>query len=143
MGFLSKLFGQHGSVKAELRRVIRSDINIADALIAHVSWKARLENYLNGNSAEELDPMVICRDDQCMLGKWIHGPALTYLNDNDGFFKLRKDHANFHFVAGNVVKKMQENDKTAAYALMQNEYDRVSSEIVNDLMELKQLLTDE
>jgi len=142
MGFLSKLFGQPGNTRAKVRTAIRSDINITDAISAHVNWKARLENYLNGNSAEELDPMVICRDDQCLLGKWIHGPALTYLNDDDGFYRLRKNHANFHFVAGNVVKKMQENDKAAAYALLNSEYERVSSEIVNDLRDLEQQLAD-
>jgi len=143
MGFLSKLFGQHDNSKVNVRAAINSDINIAEALAAHVNWKGRLVRYLNGTSDEELDPMVICRDDQCALGKWIHGPALNYFHADDDFHKLRTDHANFHFVAGNVVKKMQENDKEGANSLMKNEYERASREVINGLTELNKHLVSE
>lgn len=144
MGFLSKIFGQNDMAKvnagATIRATIRSDINISDALAAHVNWKERLERYLNGTSEEELDPMVICRDDQCALGKWIHGPALNYFHGDADFHKLRTDHANFHYVAGNVVKKMQEHDKEGANTLLKNEYERTSREVINDLTELNKQL---
>jgi hypothetical protein len=54
-----------------------------------MKWKGRLQNYVDGTSKEQLDPMIICRDDQCALGKWIHGPALQYFCDGEGFYKLR------------------------------------------------------
>ncbi len=43
---------------------IREEINMLDAINAHVTWKVRLQNYLNGSSTEELDATAICRDDQ-------------------------------------------------------------------------------
>lgn len=115
---------------------IKSEINIMDAISAHVKWKVRLQDYLNGTSTETLDPMVICRDDQCTLGKWIHGPALQHFHDQDAFHALRADHAQFHFIAGNVVKKMQDNDPAGADALMEGDYARTSRRVVQALNEL-------
>jgi hypothetical protein len=107
-----------------------------EAITAHVRWKMRLEECLNGTSKETLDPMTICRDDQCVLGKWIYGPALRYFSNSGEFQQLRTDHAQFHFLAGNVVKKAQENDRAGATALMTNEYSQVSNKVVRALTEL-------
>ena len=132
MGFFSSLFGFGESKKAS----IRDEINIMDAINAHIQWKLRLERYLNGTSDEKLDPNVICRDDQCKLGKWIHGPALKHFQGDDGFVTLRDDHAQFHLIAGQVVTIMQENDKAAAEALMKSDYMRASRKVVHALTDL-------
>jgi len=121
---------------ANKKEAIRDEINIMDAITAHVKWKVRLQGYLNGTSGETLDPMVICRDDQCTLGKWIHGPGMKHFHEHEAFHALRSDHAEFHFIAGNVVKKVQENDRAAADALMENEYARTSRKVVQALNEL-------
>jgi hypothetical protein len=142
MGFFSRLFGQDESNAVDVKATIRSEINISDAVAAHMKWKGRLQSYLDGTSQEQLDPMVICRDDQCVLGKWIHGPALNYFHGDEGFHKLRSDHANFHFIAGTVVKKVQENDKAAADALMRNDYAHASREVIHDLTELNKHLNE-
>jgi hypothetical protein len=141
MGFFSKLFG-HDEEKeaAKMREAIRSEINIPECIDAHMKWKGRLQKYLDGTSEEQLDPMVVCRDDQCVLGKWIHGPALTYFHSDEGFHKLRADHATFHFVAGTVVKKIQENDFAGSDALMRSDYARASREVIQDLTELNKQL---
>jgi len=115
---------------------IKQEISIMDAITAHIKWKVRLQDYLNGTSTEQLDPMVICRDDQCALGKWIHGPALKHFHEHQAFHKLRADHAQFHFVAGTVVKKAQENDRTGANALMENDYAHASHKVVQALNDL-------
>ncbi len=140
MGFFSRLFGNNGEEEAKIRETIRSEINIFECIDAHMKWKGRLQSYLDGTSQEQLDPMIICRDDQCVLGKWIHGPALNYFHNDEGFHKLRADHANFHFVAGSVVKKMQDNDRAGSDALLKNEYARASREVIQDLTELNKQL---
>ena len=132
MGFFSSLFGFGASKKAS----IKDEINIMDAINAHIQWKLRLERYLNGTSNEKLDPSVICRDDQCKLGKWIHGPALKHFQADDGFVTLRDDHAQFHLIAGRVIANMQENDKAAAEALMKGDYIRASRKVVHALTDL-------
>lgn len=143
MGFFSRLFGhneQDAAHQAHIRKTISSEVNIAECIEAHMKWKGRLQNYLDGTSKEQLDPMVICRDDQCVLGKWIHGPALKYLHDKQGFHKLRSDHANFHFIAGSIVKKVQERDMVTSDALMKTEYARASRDVIQDLTELNKEL---
>lgn len=140
MGFFSKLFGQGESAKASVQDSIRSEIDISECIAAHMKWKGRLQSYLDGTSEEKLDPMVICRDDQCALGKWIHGPAVNHFGGDEGFNKLRSDHAQFHFVAGNVVKKVQENDRAGADALMKSDYSQASREVIHDLTELNKHL---
>jgi Chemoreceptor zinc-binding domain len=144
MDLFSKSLGQVGGSNAEirdaLREEIRSEVNIAECIDAHMQWKGRLQGYLDGTSSEQLDPAVICRDDQCALGKWIQGPAIKHFREDDDFRKLRADHYRFHLIAGNVVKKAQENDRAGSYALLENEYARVSREIIKDLTELDKML---
>jgi hypothetical protein len=137
MGFFSSLLGFGGSKKTN----IKEEINILDAINAHIRWKIRLESYLNGTSEEKLDPNIICRDDQCVLGKWIHGPALKHFHDDEGLTNLRDHHAQFHVIAGDVVAKMQANDKTAAEKLLKGEYMNASRIVVRDLTELNKQLT--
>ncbi|MBU1481883.1 MAG: CZB domain-containing protein [Gammaproteobacteria bacterium] len=143
MGFFSKLFGHNAGNEAKMREAIRSEISIPEAIDVHMRWKGRLQSYVDGTSKEQLDPMVICRDDQCDLGKWILGPALQYFHDDEGFEKLRSDHANFHFVAGSVVMKVKDNDLAASEALLNNEYARASRDVIQDLTELNKLLRQE
>lgn len=133
MGFFSSLAALGESKQTN----IQDEINIMDAINAHVQWKIRLDKYLNGTSEEKLDPKIICRDDQCKLGKWLHGPALKYFhNDDAGFKTLRDDHAQFHVIAGNVVTNVQMNNMAAAEMLMNSEYLRASRKVVRGLTKL-------
>lgn len=112
-----------------------------EAINAHVRWKIRLEKYVDGTSEEKLDPGIICRDDQCQLGKWINGPALEHFRDDAGLNTLRDDHAQFHIIAGEVVNKIHANDKVAAEVLLKGEYMEASRKVVRDLTELNKHLT--
>jgi hypothetical protein len=130
----------HIHVDEERKARIRSEIDLMKAVEAHINWKLRLQNYMNGTSAENLDPMVICRDDQCELGKWIHGPATDHFHGVEAFHDLRADHAQFHYVAANVVKHVQAADRPTAEALICNEYTQVSHKVVMALTELSKLV---
>jgi len=138
MGLFATLF--HTRVDTATKAAIRGEIDLAQAVEAHLRWKLRLQNYIEGKSDEKLDPMVICRDDQCTLGKWIHGPATDYFHDAEPFHELRADHAQFHFVAGNIVKSIQENDRAAAEKLFHGEYAQVSHKVMVALTELNDLV---
>lgn len=142
MGLISSmasLFQIH--IDETKKNKIRDEINLAEAVEAHVSWKVRLQKYLDGKSDEQLDPMVICRDDQCKLGKWIHGPALNHFHTFEPFHELRADHAQFHYVAANVVKNVQANDRVAAEEILKGEYQKISHKVVMALTELNNLVT--
>lgn len=143
MGLLSGMASLfHIHIDAAKKELIRDEINLAEAVEAHINWKIRLKNYLDGKSNEDLDPMVICRDDQCKLGQWIHGPALNHFHEFEPFHKLRADHAQFHYVAANVVKNVQANDHAAAEAIFKDEYQHVSHDVVMALTELNRLVTE-
>jgi len=132
MNFFASMFSLSGNENVN----IRDDLNITETITAHVSWKVRLQKYVDGKSDEPLDPMVICRDDQCALGKWIHGPATKHFHADKAFHTLRSDHAQFHYVAANVVRYVQEGDKAGAQALLRGEYSKVSHQVVVMLLEL-------
>jgi len=132
MGFFSNILGLDEAKK----EIIKTDINIMDAINAHVLWKIRLEKYINGTSEEKLDARVICLDNQCKLGKWIYGPALEHLQSDESLDYLRDEHAKFHAFAGRIVESVQANDKAAATALMEGDYKFTSRKVIFALTEL-------
>ncbi|WP_298136235.1 CZB domain-containing protein [Acidiferrobacter sp.] len=137
LGSFAEFFG-FSDTASHQKALIRQEINIMDAINAHVQWKIRLQDFLDGKTQEALDPMVIGRDDRCVLGQWIHGPALRHFHENPTFQKLRADHAQFHLFAANVVKLTQDNDRSAARALLDGDYQRISHKVVHALTDLKQ-----
>ncbi len=143
MGLFAKLFGRNGAGASDARAAIRSEVNIVECIDAHMKWKGRLQSCLEGTSRERLDPAVISCDDQCALGKWIHGPAPNYFQDDEDFLKLCSDHAYFHLIAAAVVEKAQQNDLEESAALFKNEYARASREVIQDLTELNKLLLEQ
>lgn len=140
MGLFSTLFGSR--IDTEKKARIRGEIDLAEAVEAHIAWKMRLQNYVDGKSAEKLDPMMIRRDDQCKLGQWIQGPGMDHFHDSPAFHELRADHAQFHFVAGNIVQSIHDNNRAAAEASMKGEYARISHKVVIALTELNQLVAE-
>lgn len=136
MGIFSNLFGQNKDKASSIRK----EIDITEAVNAHMKWKARLQHCLDGTSDEILDPMIICRDDQCTLGKWIHGPAVKHFHGDPEFNTLRSDHAQFHFIASNVVYKIQQNDQDGAMSLFHGDYVQASRKVIYALTELNKQL---
>lgn len=135
---MAYLFNLH--IDSAKREAIRDEINLAEAVEAHINWKLRLQSYLDGKLSEPLDSMVVCRDDQCKLGKWIHGPALKHFHEMEPFHQLRADHAQFHFVAAKVVTNVQENNRAAADAILHGEYQQISHKVVMAITELNSLV---
>ncbi len=134
MGFFGNLFGTESRI--EKKKEISDEINISEAVAAHVSWKLRLQKCLDGSSEEKLDADVVCRDDQCKLGKWIHGAARKHFDGAQAFCDLRVDHALFHQLAGQIVRHAQLNDHASAHALMEGDYKHASHKVVMALTEL-------
>lgn len=127
MGLWSALFESATAKKAE----IAEEIDLSHAMEAHIRWKLRLQAYVEGTSQEKLDPLDIGRDDQCELGRWIHGPGTIHFHDVEAFDELRADHAQFHLLAANVVRQVQANNRAGAEALLKGEYAHVSHKVVN------------
>ena len=113
------------------------ELNFMDAIEAHVRWKVRLEAYINGTSNEKLDPEQICRDDQCILGKWIYGPGGEKHGDHPKFPGLRETHRSFHLSAGDVVRLVDGGKKGEARDLLcKGAYAKHSNRIKGELARL-------
>ncbi|TXT35759.1 MAG: hypothetical protein FD135_4720 [Comamonadaceae bacterium] len=122
---------------AQAAAAILSEIDIDTAISAHENWKLRLQNYLNGNSTETLQPEIICLDDRCDLGKWLHGPGGQRLGKYPAFSVLVARHKYFHVQASNVVGLAQTNQKEKAIQAMDGSYKYASNQVVLLLKELK------
>lgn len=93
-------------------------LNFKTAIDAHMKWKARLESYIKGTSAEKLEVDVVCRDDQCPLGKWIHDKGGENFGYSETFFDMKAHHAHFHRCAGQVLATVQAGDAKEAMRLL-------------------------
>ena len=93
-------------------------LNFKTAVDAHMKWKVRLESYIGGTSTEELKVEVVCRDDQCPLGKWIYDKGGEKFGFSETFFDMKAHHALFHRSAGGVLSAAQSGDKEAALKLL-------------------------
>jgi hypothetical protein len=71
-------------------------LNFKTSIEVHMHWKLRLKAVIEGNSTEQLDPAVICRDDECILGKWIYGESSERYRSSGLFKELCEHHALFH-----------------------------------------------
>lgn len=100
-------------------------MNFLDAINAHVMWKLRLQRYLDGQSDENLDPDHICKDNQCILGKWIYGNMDRYAK-SAVFVDVRGKHAEFHQIAAEIVRLINTNQKRDAEALLRGDYSQLS-----------------
>lgn len=82
---------------------ILAGLDFQEAITAHQKWKSRLQGCIDGNSKESLDPRVVCRDDQCVLGKWINGQGANMHGSRPVFSQLKVEHAEFHVLASEVL----------------------------------------
>lgn len=155
MGFFNKLFGAEAAAEekkaarnsvrpssqmgldAKAAAAILTEIDIDTAITAHENWKLRLQNYLNGNSAETLQPEIVCQDDRCDLGKWLHGPGEKRLGKYPSFSVLVARHKYFHLQASTVVALVQANEKDKAIQTLEGSYRHASTQVVLLLKDLK------
>lgn len=153
MGFFSRFFGTETPKKtsqsksadsvSELRldaksaAAVLAELDIDTAISAHENWKLRLQNYLAGQSTEMLQPEVVCLDDRCDLGKWLHGPGHQRLGAYPAFSVLVARHKYFHVQASSVVALVQASEKDKAAQMMDSSYRHASNQVVLMLKELK------
>lgn len=153
MGFFSRFFGmdKEGNSRspddstgdnamvldAKSAAAVLAEIDIDTAIAAHENWKLRLQNYLNGKSSEVLQPELVCMDDRCDLGKWLHGPGGQRLGKYPAFSILVARHKYFHVQASTVVALAQADDKNKANQTLDSSYRHASNQVVLLLKELK------
>jgi hypothetical protein len=113
--------------EAERAGLVVAGLDFLEAIAAHQKWKSRLAACVNDRSSERLDYRVVCQDDQCVLGHWIHGPGGDAYGHKPLFGQLHAVHAQFHLAAGSIVQLANEGKtQEARTALKHGEYSQCS-----------------
>ncbi|MDY7548653.1 CZB domain-containing protein [Glaciimonas sp. Gout2] len=135
--FFKNIFGADSNSKqngpnevSEMQLKTIRELNVSAAIAAHENWKIRLDTYLAGKSSEDLRPEVICFDNRCDLGKWLHGSAREQLGKYASFQQLVAEHKNFHYHASNVVSLNQSGKKEEAQKLLTNGFQQSSERVI-------------
>lgn len=110
-------------------------MNFLDAINAHVMWKLRLQRFLDGTSEENLDPEHICKDNQCVLGKWIYSNEDRYTT-SPAFEDVRGKHAEFHVMAAEIVTLIKADQKEEAGEMLRGDYSRLSQRLLARIRQL-------
>ena len=135
----SKLAAALGLSKPEEREVTEV-INIYDAVLAHKAWKRRLLDYMEGTSQEVLEPAKICKDNLCVLGKWIHSGGEVQFGEEPTFVRLVDEHAKFHVHAAKVVEAHQDGKEELAMEILTGSFEDQSRKTVTCLAKLNSLV---
>ena len=118
-------------------------LNFKSAVDAHMKWKGRLESYIAGTSTEDLKVEVVCRDDQCALGKWVYSQGGERFGFSETFADMKENHAHFHRTAGEVLATAQSGQKEQALHLLhRGDYGRTSERVKMALARLFVLVSD-
>lgn len=114
-------------------------MDFTKAVDAHVVWKLKLQTAIRNN--EQLDQEVISKDDQCEIGKWIHGEGEQY-KDSDAYKTLRANHAHFHKCASNVVATINAGDSERALSMLEagSEFTSTSTETVSSIIKMRRVI---
>jgi methyl-accepting chemotaxis protein len=105
------------------------------AIAAHGKWKQRLLDYVAGGG-EQLDPVVVGRDDQCALGCWIHGDGRA-LRGNAQYTELKTEHAGFHRCAADVIRTQLAGNADGARAQIAGEFSNRSVRVIGLLESMR------
>lgn len=105
-------------------------MNFDDAIQAHASWKMKLSSFLK-NPDNSLDESVICKDDQCALGKWIHGEGSQH-SAMPEYSLLKTAHASFHKEAGDIVRRAKAGEKVSDEVVLgaKSKFSELSTQVV-------------
>jgi methyl-accepting chemotaxis protein len=143
-GWLARLLESRDEVHSSAEILEASGLNFGTAIEVHQEWKVRLQAVIESRSQETLDPNVVCRDDQCELGRWIHGEGGRQFDDEPQFADLRRKHAYFHACAGRVVLLAQSGHKDRAIAEISpgGDFAQASWEVIGDLASMFTRLRD-
>ena len=106
-----------------------------DAIAAHITWKVRLSQFIEGTRSDSISSADVEQDNRCDLGKWIHGEGAAF-KAAPHYQDLVEKHAHFHKCAAEVVRKVESGDRDGA-RLALRDLAGVSRETVAAIMELR------
>ena len=118
-------------------KALRGRFDFNAAANAHVAWKHRLSDYVDGKG-EALNPAEVSKDNCCALGGWIYGAGTQYAQRHE-YNGLKRAHASFHVCAGEIVQLAQDGRYADARQRIEKELAQESSATIKRLHEMKRL----
>jgi methyl-accepting chemotaxis protein len=114
-----------------------STVDLDIAIQKHAQWKFKFLNALHNK--EIMDAVAISRDNNCELGKWLHGDAEAQFGKEVSYAKCVTDHAVFHVEAGKIAVLVNAHKADEAERLMAagSAYDQASRKVAVTIIELK------
>jgi len=87
-------------------------MDLEKAIQAHTEWKTKLRSAIAQQAS--LDSATIGADNQCPLGKWLHGEARSKYGHLAAYRECVGAHADFHRQAGAVARQINGKQYAAA-----------------------------
>jgi len=111
-------------------------MDLEEAIRKHTEWKLKFRMAIFRK--EQLDAATIAKDDCCMLGQWLHGPAGASLGSLPEFNAACAVHKAFHIEAGKVAETINAAKYAEAEHAMANDsaYATVSHRVAATLTAL-------
>jgi methyl-accepting chemotaxis protein len=116
---------------------LNSEFDFAKAVQAHLDWKRKLHEAIEGRG-DPIDAAVVSCDDRCALGQWIYGAGGRFAKYAE-HGSLRSSHADFHRCAGNVARLAQAGRKGEAEQILNTEFHEASRETIVRMRALQNL----
>ena len=107
------------------------------AIAAHTEWGRKLAEYL-ANPDRSLQPEEVSSDKRCEFGTWLAGEGRKFAKMSE-YGTVVSDHARFHRVAGEIVRRANAGQKVAEEMFLgaKSEFASASSAVVRSIMALK------
>ena len=142
MSWLSSLFGGTSNSATEFSDLENkaeeiAGLNFKTALEAHIKWKHRLKDAIDGTGSEVLNPQVVCKDDQCELGQWLYGGGQQKFGNLTVFKDVVMAHSHFHKCAGQTLElALDGKNPEAEKELVGGSFAKASMDVSHHLMRL-------
>ena len=112
----------------------QSDLDFYSARTAHLAWKQKIRDFLDGKQALTHQEAVSHRD--CVLGKWLYSTGMARYGHYDEMVLMEKQHEIMHNTIREIINLRNAGDDQAA----ENKFhtiDSLSSEIVTLLRKVE------
>jgi hypothetical protein len=115
-------------------------MNFDEAIKAHADWKMKLARYIQ-RPDRSIDAGVVGQDNQCSLGRWLHGEGVRFASMPE-FAQLRQEHAAFHRHAADIVRRADSGEKVVEDVSLgaESPYSKTSIKLTQLIMSLRRKL---
>jgi hypothetical protein len=113
-----------------------------EAIAAHTVWKNKMRRSLAKRDGS-INPADVSLDHKCRLGAWIYGEGASYRSLPE-YVKLKYEHARFHMVAADLVKRANAGESIDAEMdpCSNSEFSTSSSAVVIAIVVMKKWFSD-